>query len=300
MNLSLIATSTFGLEAVVARELQAWATRARRSSRAGCCSRATRRRSAGPICGCGRPTGCWCGWGRSRPPTSGNCSTARTPCPGNEWIPADGAFPVNGRSLKSQLSSVPACQRIVKKAIVEKLKAAHGVETLDETGPQLRSRGGPAQGRGHADDRHDRRRAAQAGLPPAGRPGPAEGDAGGRPGPAQLLEARPAADRSVLRHGHDPDRSGHDRPQHGPGPEPRVRRRGLAARCPADSGQAARDEARDRAQPDCPSGSSAPTSTTRRSSLARYHAEQAGVADDIHFQQRDFADLTSKRAVTAA
>lgn len=39
-----------------------------------------------------------------------------------------------GRSLKSQLSSVPACQRAVKKAIVESLLAAHGVETLPETG----------------------------------------------------------------------------------------------------------------------------------------------------------------------
>ncbi|MEE3219676.1 MAG: THUMP domain-containing protein, partial [Planctomycetota bacterium] len=37
----------------------------------------------------------------------------------HEWIPADGAFPVNGRSIKSQLSSVPACQRAVKKAVVE-------------------------------------------------------------------------------------------------------------------------------------------------------------------------------------
>ena len=29
--------------------------------------------------------------------------------------------------------------------------------------------------------------------------------------------------------------------------------------------------------------------------LARYHAEQAGVAEDIHFQQRAFADLLSSR-----
>ena len=36
------------------------------------------------------------------------------------WLPADAAFPVSGRSRKSKLSSVPACQRTVKKAIVEK------------------------------------------------------------------------------------------------------------------------------------------------------------------------------------
>ena len=35
--------------------------------------------------------------------------------PWEDWIPADGQFPVEGRSHKSQLSSVPACQGIVKK-----------------------------------------------------------------------------------------------------------------------------------------------------------------------------------------
>ncbi|MCA9121468.1 MAG: bifunctional 23S rRNA (guanine(2069)-N(7))-methyltransferase RlmK/23S rRNA (guanine(2445)-N(2))-methyltransferase RlmL [Planctomycetaceae bacterium] len=54
--------------------------------------------------------------------------------PWANWIPKDGQFPVAGRSLKSQLSSVPACQRTVKKAIVESLRAAYGIETLPETG----------------------------------------------------------------------------------------------------------------------------------------------------------------------
>lgn len=50
------------------------------------------------------------------------------------WIAPDGEFPVNGRSVKSQLSSVPAVQRTVKKAIVERLFAAHRVNTLPESG----------------------------------------------------------------------------------------------------------------------------------------------------------------------
>lgn len=80
-----------------------------------------------------------------------------------DWIPEDGEFPVEGRSHKSQLSSVPACQSIVKKAVVEKMKAAYGTEwfhedgaryvievnllndlaliTLDTTGPGLHKRG---------------------------------------------------------------------------------------------------------------------------------------------------------------
>lgn len=56
--------------------------------------------------------------------------------PWEEWIPADGEFPVEGRSHKSQLSSVPACQGIVKKAIVEKLKLSHRTEWFPEDGPR--------------------------------------------------------------------------------------------------------------------------------------------------------------------
>ncbi len=58
--------------------------------------------------------------------------------PWEDWLPADASFPVQGRSVRSQLSSVPACQRIVKKAIVERLLAAHHVETLPEDGPHFR------------------------------------------------------------------------------------------------------------------------------------------------------------------
>ena len=37
--------------------------------------------------------------------------------PWEELLPADAAFPVTGSSLNSQLSSVPACQSIIKKAV---------------------------------------------------------------------------------------------------------------------------------------------------------------------------------------
>ncbi len=51
-----------------------------------------------------------------------------------DWLPRDACFPVEGRSHQSQLSSVPACQGIVKKAIVEKLKQAYGSEWFEESG----------------------------------------------------------------------------------------------------------------------------------------------------------------------
>ncbi|AQR78010.1 class I SAM-dependent RNA methyltransferase [Paenibacillus larvae] len=54
--------------------------------------------------------------------------------PWPSWIPENGEFPVEGRSQKSQLSSVPACQGIVKKAIVEKMKQQYRTEWFPETG----------------------------------------------------------------------------------------------------------------------------------------------------------------------
>ncbi|MTV20420.1 class I SAM-dependent RNA methyltransferase [Staphylococcus delphini] len=55
--------------------------------------------------------------------------------PWEQFIPADGQFPVQGRSLKSKLFSVPDVQAITKKAIVERLKNAHQVSGwLDESG----------------------------------------------------------------------------------------------------------------------------------------------------------------------
>lgn len=53
-----------------------------------------------------------------------------------DWLAKDGIFHVNGRSWKSQLTSVPACQGIVKKAIVEKMKEKYHTEWFPETGPR--------------------------------------------------------------------------------------------------------------------------------------------------------------------
>ena len=56
--------------------------------------------------------------------------------PWEQLIPLDGRFTVTGTSVKSKLHSVPACQKIVKKAIVEKLKEFYGVEVFEETGAE--------------------------------------------------------------------------------------------------------------------------------------------------------------------
>ncbi len=58
--------------------------------------------------------------------------------PWEEWIGKDDAFPVTGRVLDSKLSSVPDCQSIIKKAIVERLKTKYKVSWFEETGAQVK------------------------------------------------------------------------------------------------------------------------------------------------------------------
>ena len=54
--------------------------------------------------------------------------------PWESIIPKDGAFPVKGYSLNSKLFSVSDCQKIIKKAVVERLKKSYGLEWFPETG----------------------------------------------------------------------------------------------------------------------------------------------------------------------
>lgn len=56
--------------------------------------------------------------------------------PWEQLIPIDGKFTVTGTSVKSKLHSVPACQSIVKKAIVEKLKEFYSVDVFEESGAE--------------------------------------------------------------------------------------------------------------------------------------------------------------------
>ena len=57
--------------------------------------------------------------------------------PWEEWIPVDGKFNVNGKSVKSTLESVSACQAIVKKAVVERLKSVYHKEWFEESGAEF-------------------------------------------------------------------------------------------------------------------------------------------------------------------
>ena len=132
---SLIATAAFGLEAVVGREIQALGYPSTtiqpgrlliEADLAAICRLNIELRTAERVLIC---------VGRFAADDFGLLFDGVQSLPWERWIPAHGQFPVSGRSIKSQLSSVPACQRIVKKAIVERLREAHGVQQLDEDGP---------------------------------------------------------------------------------------------------------------------------------------------------------------------
>ncbi|MGE7621513.1 THUMP domain-containing class I SAM-dependent RNA methyltransferase [Viridibacillus sp. NPDC096237] len=56
-----------------------------------------------------------------------------------KFLPVDAEFPVTGKSVKSKLFSVPDCQAITKKAIVERMKYHYKrLGFLEETGPKFK------------------------------------------------------------------------------------------------------------------------------------------------------------------
>ncbi|MEF2965570.1 class I SAM-dependent RNA methyltransferase [Paenibacillus sp. M1] len=134
--LELIATAPMGLEAVVARELKEMGYHDTAVEN----GRVTFKGTMADICRCNL-------WlrtsdrvlikmGEFTALTFDELFEGTKALPWEEWIPVHGEFPVEGRSHKSQLSSVPACQGIVKKAVVEKLKESYRKEWFEENGPR--------------------------------------------------------------------------------------------------------------------------------------------------------------------
>jgi 23S rRNA (guanine2445-N2)-methyltransferase / 23S rRNA (guanine2069-N7)-methyltransferase len=210
-----------------------------------------------------------------------------------QWMPADAQFPVSGRARRSQLSSVPACQRIVKRAIAKRLQEAHRREHLPETGPRcavevsllddvatltLDTTGIGLHKRGYrrlvADAQLRETLAAALVQLSFWRPGRVLADpfcgTGTIPIEAALIG------RNIA---------------------PGLAREFVAETWPtldARHWQLAREEARDAARPALAERLLGYDIDADALSLARYHAEQAGVAGDIHWQQRPFSDLRAK------
>ncbi len=292
-QIDLIATATFGLDAVVKRELQdlGYHGRVARAGRVGFTGdlsaifRANiNLRSAERILIC---------LGQFEAKDFGELFDRTYELPWERWLGVDATFPVSGRSVRSQLSSVPACQKIVKKAVVKKLQAAHNCEDLPETGPKygievallddmamltIDTTGQGLHKRGYRK----------------------------LMGPAPLRETLASA--MVQLSFWKPDRPLID-PFCGSGTipieaamigrdiAPGLNRNFTAEdwpQLPDSLVETARTEARDKIKPNLEYRIIGTDIDESVLSLARYHAKVAGVENDIHFQQSSFFELTSK------
>lgn len=134
--IEIIATSTMGLESVVARELQNLGYEPKNievgrtlftGTERDICRANIHLRCAGHVL---------IRVGEFPCEDFGQLFDQTVELPWERWLPKNACFPVDGRSVRSTLSSVPAVQSVVKKAIVTRLQKAWKTETLPEDGPK--------------------------------------------------------------------------------------------------------------------------------------------------------------------
>ena len=137
-ELELIATATFGLEAVVAREVKELGYD-RVVVENG---RVTFTADESAIC----RTNLWLRCadrvrlkvGEFRAVTFDELFEKTKALPWADLLPNNAAFPVDGKSVQSKLFSISDCQAIVKKAVVESMKKSYRTEWFKEDGPLYR------------------------------------------------------------------------------------------------------------------------------------------------------------------
>ncbi len=131
----LIASATFGLEAIVKREIQALGYEIT-DSRNG---RLTYRGDLRAIVRSNLWLRCadrvYVKMGGFTAKTFEELFQAAKALPWEEWLPVNAHFSVTGTSAWSKLHSVPACQSIIEKAIVTRLSGVYGVDRFAKDGP---------------------------------------------------------------------------------------------------------------------------------------------------------------------
>jgi len=289
----LIATATFGLEAVVGREVRELGYEAKVENarvifqgdeRAICRSNLWLRCADRVLIRVGEFTAL----------TFEELFEKTKALPWPDWLPENANFPVEGKSVKSKLFSVSDCQAIVKKAIVESMKKKYHRNWFEETGPRytievsllkdvatltIDTSGTGLHKRGY-------RKLSTA---------------------APLKETLAAA--MIKLSYWNPDRILLD-PFCGSGTIPIEAaliginaapglHRGFAAEnwpnIPQRLWDEAREEAEDLIRRDIKLKIRGTDIDNKVMSIARYHAKLAGVSDQISFQQMDVADLRTKR-----
>ena len=136
MKLELIATATFGLEDVVKREIEALGYRIIRSEDAKITYMGDERAIARSNLWLRSADRVLLKMGEFKALEFEDLFQQTKAIAWEDIIPADGKFTVTGTSVKSKLHSVPACQSIVKKAIVERLGSFYCIDRFEETGAE--------------------------------------------------------------------------------------------------------------------------------------------------------------------
>lgn len=291
-TVNLIATSAFGLEAVVANELKGLGYENLRTEN----GRVSFSAGADAIARCNL-------WlraadrlllqvGEFEARTFEELFQQTKSLPWADWIPESGEFPVEGKSVQSQLFSVSDCQAIVKKAIVEKMKLKYPVKWFKESGPRYRVEVALLNNRAtltidtSGAGLHKRGYRKLAGEAPLKETLAA----------AMIMLSRWRADRAFI----DPCCGSGTIPIEagliGRNIAPGLNREFDAEKwpqVPARVWQQAREEARDSILTNQPLGIMGFDIDGQALELARYHARQAGLGNLVSFQRQSVSELRS-------
>ncbi|HHY83591.1 MAG TPA: class I SAM-dependent RNA methyltransferase [Clostridiales bacterium] len=133
----LIATATFGLESIVAREVKKLGYTDIKTENA----RVSFTGDEEAVCRCNlwlrSADRVFIKMGEFPARTFDELFEGAKALPWGDILPGNANFPVQGKSVKSALFSVPDCQAIVKKAVVEKMKQKYKKEWFEEDGPKF-------------------------------------------------------------------------------------------------------------------------------------------------------------------
>lgn len=213
--------------------------------------------------------------------------------PWEDWIPEDARFPVDGKIVNSKLASVSDCQAIVKKAIVERLKTRYKREWFEESGPLYRVEVGmlkdtatltiDTSGAG-LHKRGYRRLVTSAPIKET-------------LAAAMILISRWKADRALI----DPFCGSGTIPIEaaliGKNIAPGLNRSFTAeswGNIPSGLWEKAREEAFDLMEKQIELRIHGSDIDDKVMSIARYHAREAGVEKDIHLQRMDMTEIRSR------
>ena len=140
MKLELVATATFGLEAVVRREIEALGYKVIKTEDGRVTYMGDERAIVRSNLWLRTADRVYVRMGEFRATEFEDLFQQTKALEWESIIPLDGVFPVVGGSVKSVLHSVPACQKIIKKAVSVRLSEFYCREMMPETDAEYRIR----------------------------------------------------------------------------------------------------------------------------------------------------------------